>query len=227
MQQEIFSFYKTENLNWYDFIDSDENFEAITYLIKWPAWNSNGIIIFGESGVGKTHLAALWAQTANAVHILKEAVNHDPRDLFDADCNFVIDNFDNFLSVNENVCNWMFHFLNIANEKGRYFLILSRTSLNSISISLNDLKSRLLAIPSINVKNPSDELLFKIAQKIAKDLEIFVSNDVLLYILNNANRDVRSVTEILKTLDKLSLQRKKAISIAFVKQHLESIVMRF
>ncbi|MDR2158065.1 MAG: hypothetical protein LBO02_01970 [Holosporaceae bacterium] len=218
MQQEVFSFHQMERLDWNGFIEGEENRDAILCLIKWPDWNSNGVIIHGESGTGKTHLAALWAQTANAVYVLKESLNHDPRDLFEAECNFVIDNFDDFLSPER--YDWMFHFLNIIKEKNKFFLMLGRLHPSLFAVELKDLRSRLLTLPTINICAPKDELLLKISQKIAKDLEITISNDVLVYILNVVDRKVSSIANILRVLDKLSLQQKKSLSMSFVKDHL-------
>ncbi|MDR0632023.1 MAG: hypothetical protein LBF54_02180 [Holosporaceae bacterium] len=219
MQQEVFDFHKIERLDWSDFIEGNENREAISYLVKWPNWNSNGIIIYGESGTGKTHLAALWAQTANAVYVLKDSLNYDSRDLFDADCNFVIDNFDD--TVRPENYNWIFHFLNIAKEKNRFFLLLSRSHPLHWNVELQDLRSRLFALSVINIDVPKDDLLLKISQKIARDLEITISDEAMMYILNMVERRVNPIANILKTLDKLSLQQKKALSFPFIKSNLK------
>ncbi|MDR3186915.1 MAG: hypothetical protein LBT63_00575 [Holosporaceae bacterium] len=221
MQQEIFDFPKIENIRWSDFIKSNENSEAIACLTEWPTWPHNGVILFGGVGTGKTHLAALWAQTANAVYVLAEALNHDPRDLFASDCNFVIDNFDDFLAISAGRQDWLFHFFNIAHEKGRYFLILSKTNPVSWNMELNDLKSRMLTLSAAEIQNPGDELLFKIAKKIARDLELTVPDDVLSHLLYVIDRNVASMAEVLKTLDKLSLQQKKTITLAFAKRYLD------
>jgi len=216
IQQEVFSFHKIERLDWSDFIESDENRETVMYLAKWPNWNSNGIIVCGESGTGKTHLAALWAQTANAVYVLKESLNYSPRDLFDAECNFVIDNFDYHFLHPRNY-DWIFHFLNIAEEKNRFFLILSRQHPTTWNIGLKDLSSRLQALPMVKIRTPEDDLLVKISQKIAGDLGITIPNNVIMYILKIIDRNVSSVAGVLSSLDKLSLQQKKSLSIPFVR----------
>jgi chromosomal replication initiation ATPase DnaA len=219
MQQEIFSFHKIERFDWKDFVVSEENFDAISQLAKWPNWSDNGMIIHGASGTGKTHLAALWAQTANAVYIIKENLSH-PRDLFGAECNFVIDNFEDFLNLKKS--DWMFHFFNIAKEKNRFFLILSRLHPSFLNIELRDLESRLLSLPIVGIDTPRDDLLLKISQKIAHDLEIVVADDVMMYILNIIDRKTSSIIDVLKTLDKLSLQQKKPISLSFVKNYLKA-----
>ncbi|MDR1982306.1 MAG: hypothetical protein LBQ08_00710 [Holosporaceae bacterium] len=219
MQQEIFNFHKIERLDWNDFIESEENFDAISYLAQWPNWNDNGMIIHGAPGTGKTHLAALWAQTANAVYILNESLNHNPRDLFNTECNFVIDNFEDFLTFKK--FDWMFHFFNIAREKDRFFLLLSRSHPSFLNIELKDLKSRLLTLPIVGISDPQDDLLLKISQKIANDLEIVVPDDVMMYILNIIDRKVSSIINVLRILDRLSLQQKKPISLPFVKNYLK------
>jgi chromosomal replication initiation ATPase DnaA len=220
MQQEIFSFHKIERFDWSDFIEGEENFDAVSRLAQWPNWNDIGTIIHGISGTGKTHLAALWAQTANAVYVLRESLNHNPRDLFDPECNFVIDNFEDFLSSKK--FDWMFHFLNIAREKNRFFLILSRLHPLFLNVELEDLKSRLLALPIVGISSPKDDLLLKISQKIANDLEIVIAGDVMMHILNVIDRKISSITNVLKTLDRLSLQQKKTISLSFVKNYLKT-----
>ncbi|MDR1236587.1 MAG: hypothetical protein LBJ96_06315 [Holosporaceae bacterium] len=218
MQQEVFDFHKTERLDWNDFVESDENRGALLYLTKWPDWSSRGIIIHGESGTGKTHLAALWAQTANAVYVLKESFSHNPRDLFDAECNFVFDNFDTI--INRENYHWLFHFFNIVKEKNRFFLVLSRLHPSFWNVELSDLRSRLFTLPAVAVETPRDDLLLRISQKIAGDLGIMMPGDAMIHILNTVERNVNSVADVLKKLDKLSLQQKRTLSLSFVRNAL-------
>ena len=218
--QEVFDFSKEESLDWSDFIESSENQEALAYLTRWPNWNFNGLVIVGEHGVGKTHLATLWAQSANAVCVLKSCLNSDPRDLFDYThnnkCNFVFDNFQDFL-VDQH---WLFDFYNIAKEKHRSFIITDVIPPSMWNISLKDLKSRLSLLPVVRVSNHSDELLFKVTKKLAKDYDIKIEDNVVEYILMMCRRDIPEISRILKTLDKLSLQQKKPLNLGFVKKYL-------
>ena len=43
-----------------DFLVSDSNKEAYKLINRWPDWSSRKIIIFGDSGTGKTHLSRIW-----------------------------------------------------------------------------------------------------------------------------------------------------------------------
>lgn len=219
-QQEIFDFNHNNDLNWNSFIASDENAVALSYLTAWPNWSKNVLIICGESGTGKTHLANLWKQTANAIEISQESFYLSPRSMFDDNkCNnFILENFDRIIGV-ENY-DWLFHFLNILSEKNRYLLILSRQHVSSMRICLKDLQSRLASYAFVEIERAGDDLLLQIARKISRDLGIYISDKSLMLILQIINRDVASLSDALKKLNKLSLQQKKNINPSFVRKYL-------
>lgn len=218
MRQEVFSFNKIENFDWQDFVSSAENFNALGYLSQWPDWSNNGLIICGNSGVGKTHLAALWAQSAGAIYVLKESLRHDPRELFENDCNFVIDNFEDFFAQKD--FDWLFHFFNIAKEEHRFFLILSREFPANYEIDLADLKSRLLMLPVFKIEDPGDDLLVKITKKLCKDFDITMDDNAIEYLVHVVERRVDKIREALQILDKLSLEKRKNITLSFAKKYL-------
>lgn len=218
IRQRIFDFHQQESLDWNDFIESDENREFLEYLKRWSISSSNGVIVYGASGVGKTHMAALWAQSANAVYILDGCERYDPRDMFDNSCNFVLDNFDEFLK--SNCYEWLFHFLNILKEKNRFLLIVARTAPKGWFIPLADLHSRLMRLPAFFIRSPGDELLHKIIQKIAKDIGIAVPANSIKYLLTTVTRDVYTIKSIVLMLNKLSLEFKQPITVPFIKKHL-------
>lgn len=216
IRQEIFDFKKEEKLDWNNFIEGDENREALLYLTQWPHWTTNGLLITGQHGVGKTHLAALWAQSANAVYLLKDSLRYDPRDLFENDCNFVLDDAQNFL-IDQH---WLFDFYNVAKEKNRFFLMLDTLPASIWNVSLKDLASRLSLVPVINIKNYDNDLLKKITKKIMNDWGISIPDNVIDYIINTSERDIEHISRLLYRLDAIALQQQKSISISFVKKYL-------
>lgn len=235
MIQEIFNFDQVEHLDWNDFIESEENREAVACLSCWPqSWTTNGVVIYGGPKVGKTHLASLWAQTANAVYILRSGFSETPRSLFNQhqnaepnSFNFVIDNFDEVLeeengknpNLNLNFDNWMFDFFNICKEKKSSFLLLSRTAPSLWNLRLKDLRSRIQTLPAICIKQPNDPLLLKIGKKISKDFGISISDETISYIMEHVTRDVPTLSETLRMLDRIALQKQKSITIAFVRKY--------
>ncbi|MDR3155957.1 MAG: hypothetical protein LBT90_02550 [Holosporaceae bacterium] len=215
--QEILNFAQTESLDWRDFIEGEENVAVIRFLAKWPDWPTNGLIIYGESGTGKTHISGLWARTTNAVSVLPESLRHDPRKLFSMECNFIFDNIDDFLDTQRQ--DWMFHFFNIAAEKKRYYLLISRHHPSVWPVTLGDLRSRLFTLPVLRMQNPGEELMIKIAGKLSRDLGILIHNNVLEYLLNTVDRSAASLAKILQILNALSLQEKKPITLPFLRNY--------
>jgi chromosomal replication initiation ATPase DnaA len=218
--QEILNFAKTESLDWSDFIEGEENTAVIRSLAQWPHWPTNGLIIYGASGTGKTHIGGLWAQTANAICVLTESLRHDPRKLFRTECNFIFDNIDDFLATQRQ--DWIFHFFNIAAEKKRCYLLISRHHPSMWPIRLRDLQSRLFTLPTVYMQNPGDALMIKIAKKISRDFGIIIPDNVLQYLLNTIDRSSTSIAEALRALNTLSMQKKRPITLAFLKNYLKA-----
>ena len=50
-----------------DFLVSNSNKEAYRLINSWPEWRSRKIIIFGDSGTGKTHLCKIWQNKTSAI----------------------------------------------------------------------------------------------------------------------------------------------------------------
>lgn len=219
-KQEVFDFPQVEQLNWSDFVESDENRNVLQYLKQWQSWTTNSLIIYGAPGVGKTHVVSLWAQSANAACVRPDNM-HQVRKLFETDVNFLMDDFEEFLQPQN--YQWLFDFMNILNEKHRYLIIISRDSPSSWNISLPDLRSRLLLVPALKIQSPSDGLLFHIAKKIAKDNGITISDECVKYILNNVTRDVHTVRNTIYTLNKLSLEQKQSVTLPFVRRHIAGL----
>ena len=94
------------------------------------------------------------------------------------------------------------------------------TSPSLFDISLQDLKSRLLSFTVLKMSRPGDELLFHIAKKLAKDLDIEISDNCIQYILNNSERNVSTIRTLINTLNKLSLEQKQAITLPFIRKYM-------
>ena len=216
-KQEVFDFHQPERLDWNDFVESDENRDVISYLKQWNSWKTNGLIIFGASGVGKTHILTLWQQSAKATKIQMDDLNHNPRELFENQRNFAIDDIEKFLQTQS--YNWFFDFLNILKEKQGVIVATTSTSPSIWDISLQDLKSRLLLIPVLKISDPGDSLLFHIIKKLAKDLGTKIADNCVQYILNNFPRNIQEIRNLINTLNKFSLKKKQSISVQFIKKY--------
>ncbi len=105
------------------------------------------LALIGPPGVGKTHLASVWAAESGAATIVSEAdvaalgerpalLDHDESSLDDEA---------------------LFHLFNRAARSTNGLLIVSRTPPRQWPVRLPDLQSRLNALPTVEIAEPDDE----------------------------------------------------------------------
>ncbi|HEX7390266.1 MAG TPA: chromosomal replication initiator DnaA, partial [Acidiphilium sp.] len=65
-RQLVLPFDETEDFAAADFVEAPSNATARTALAAPDAWVNGRLVLWGEAGCGKTHLARLWAETHGA-----------------------------------------------------------------------------------------------------------------------------------------------------------------
>ena len=217
MQQLYFNFpikptYLTE-----DFLVSSANIKAFSYLGNWPHWDSDNfpriILIYGEYGSGKTHLAHIWQNNSTAKFLQIE------------DC------YSLHLLVNEKALiiedielideEILLHLINFAHENKQYLLLTSQTSPQAMNVQLADLRSRILSITSIAIERPDEELLKAVLLKHLADQQLKISEQCLDYIVARVNRSFCELADFIHKLEQISKVSKKAITIPLVKKILD------
>ena len=200
-----------------NFIVSSSNQNASKYLNKWPSWVSNFVILFGESGVGKSHLANIWLQKSNALR-----VNYENIDLKKAQesKNILIEDLE--LSINK--YNDLFHLINLVNEINGTLLITSRINPSSLSTGLKDLDSRLRNATPIKIDRPDDFLLEAIIIKLFSDKRILIDEKVINYILKRASRSVSELIKLVNLINNKSMEQKRGITVPLVGEVFRDII---
>ena len=65
-----------------NFIESDSNWEAITWIRRWPDWLSRQVVIYGESYSGKSHLGRLCGEKTGGLIVTPQlALDITPGDI--------------------------------------------------------------------------------------------------------------------------------------------------
>jgi len=107
----------------YDFLVSKSNKQAYKLINKWPDWESRKIIIFGDSGTGKTHLSKIWQEKTSAIILnLNKFKKIKFDNFFLKKKKFIIENISNFFDkINKNekehLEKHLLHFYNLIEEK--------------------------------------------------------------------------------------------------------------
>ena len=79
----------------------------------------------------------------------------------------------------------------------------------SLSINLNDIKSRLLEIPKAIISLPSDEVIKGLIFKLMKDNGIYIDEKLIDFMINRIERSYAGVNYFIQELNKVSLEKKK------------------
>lgn len=188
-----------------DFIVRDCNAKSYTAICQ-ANWISHRMLLMGEAGSGKSHLARIWADNNSACYL-------NEKEPFAVNCNVVIDNMQDIKDEE-----FLFHLINHCYENGYKLLMLARSYPN---FSLNDLQSRINATPYFTIETPDDNMLKIVLYKQFVDRQIMVDMALLNYVLLRITRSFQGVHQFVRDLDLYSLRIKKSITIHLVRKFLE------
>ena len=176
------------------------------------------LILYGPSGSGKTHLAHIYKEITDAKFIKKFSnINLNEAK---SGKSFIFDDFDKVECLNENL---FFHFFNEILLNLGSLLIITSKSPNEMKFSLSDLESRIRSCISTKIELPDDGFLFSILVKELSDKKIFLNDKLCLYIIKRIKRNYKSISHFAETLDVISLEEKKKITLKQIKEVLSII----
>ena len=199
-----------------DLVVGDANTLAIELIDKWPDWQTSVLILAGPTGSGKSHLAFIWAEIANAlIFPATDLAGADHKT--DETHNFVIEDISE-AQIDETA---LFHLLNSCREKGGYCLLTSSSWPQSWNISLPDLSSRLRAATLVELREPDDMLLKQTLIKLFADRQINVERNVVDYLVLCMERSIDTARLIVEKLDHMALATRKPITRSMAAKVLE------
>ena len=172
------------------FIVSGSNALAVETLDGWPDWRGGALALVGPPGSGKTHLAAIWAERVGAAEFPVdgvEMVGEGPVLLEDADGRLAEET--------------LFHLLNLSARPGGGLLLTSRLAPSQWPAHLPDLRSRLNALPTVQIEEPDDTVLGAMLDKFFFERNIRPSAELLAYLLRRIERSAQSAQAVVARLD--------------------------
>lgn len=194
------------------------NQAAVAWIDRWPDWPAPALVIHGPASCGKTHLAAVWKDQADAALIDTAGLSaQNASDIALQGEHLVLDHIDPWLG-DRGAETVLFHLYNIMKEEKRTLLLTMRASPQRINFALPDLASRLRAAPAVTIDPPDDALLSALLVKLFADRQLQISHDVLTYILPRMERSFSAAHELVGAADRLAMAEKKSISVPLIRR---------
>jgi chromosomal replication initiation ATPase DnaA len=160
------------------------------------AWPFRTAVLFGPPRSGKS-LLARWFAESGAGEAIDDAALLDETELF--------------------------HRWNRAQEAGTPLLVVGRGEEGSWEIALPDLRSRLGAALRLAIGTPDDAMLAELIEVHAEQRGLILGEGAAQYLVPRIERSHIAVERIVATIDRLSLERKQAATIAIWREALEEV----
>ncbi|MGN6463150.1 MAG: chromosomal replication initiator DnaA [Pseudolabrys sp.] len=198
----------TESFAREDFLPGPGNDAALALIDRWPDWPARAAVLAGPEGSGKSHLGAIWAQTAGArILAARRLVDADLPQALATDALLLED-----LAPGETDERALFHLLNLVREHQAYLLITSRVMPVSLPVHIPDLASRLRALPTVAMAPPDDAMLRSLLVKLAADRQLTLSEDVVAFLMARIERSFVGARAAIARLDEEAMRLKRPIS---------------
>jgi DnaA family protein len=180
------------------------------------------VYLWGPPAVGKTHLLKACLHQAHpsqkTAYISCKNLLNDFNFMKWEDCSLIcIDDVENIAQQ----IFWeetLFHLYNHIQANKGHLIFSSITPPQNLPLALPDLKSRLAASFSIELKPLSDEEKLLILKTRSHMRGFDLSEEVMRFIITHFPRDMRKLMELLNQLDETSLTEKRLVTIPLVKK---------
>ncbi len=208
MEQSYFNYNLKPGLAIDDFFVSTSNKKAYNFILNKKIDNQK-ILLIGPNKSGKTHLGKIWQKNNNAI-----SYENNFEIILNYKKNIFIDDF--FKNINEEQ---IFHLINHCSINKLTILLTSNKEVFEHNFLLKDLVSRLKTFNLLRINLPDDDLIINLIIKLLHDKQIIIKNkEIFHYILKRIERSYEEIFLLIENIDKLSLEKKRELTIPLIKK---------
>jgi chromosomal replication initiation ATPase DnaA len=197
-----------------DFLSGACNAAALALIDRWPDWPNHSVVIVGPEGSGKSHLGAIWAQTAGARIVSARRLGEVDLLRALATGALLVEDLDAGM-LDERA---LFHLMNLVREEHAFLLISARVAPTTMRIAVPDLASRLRALPSVTLTAPDDALLRALLVKLAADRQLTLGDDLIRYLTSRIERSFAGARAALARLDDEAMRQQRPVTRALASE---------
>lgn len=190
-----------------DLIEAQSINAALNAIEQWPQWPSYLLVLAGPVGSGKTHLAHIWQDYADA-RLVDLSYSTDELVQFAKVSPLLLEDIDRS-PFDETK---LFHVLNAVKQAQQTMLVTSRSWPSAWPVKLPDLLSRLKAATTVEIGEPDELLLQQVLFKLFADRQLNVDEKVINYLVTRMERSLGSAQEIVNLMDQLALSRNASMN---------------
>ena len=199
-----------------DFLVNSRNEDAVCFIDNFPNQKINSGILIGSRGSGKTHLVnVLCSNLGRKKWSFLNPKNENIYDTFSINDLVIIEDINNFNSKEDE--DFLFHSINLSKELNKALLLTSSRKISKLDFRTLDLVSRLDAMQAAFIEEPDDMLMEALIIKLFNDRQIIIKPNIVNFLMQRIERSYLGVAEIIDLIDKVSLSRKKSVSISLIK----------
>ena len=199
-----------------DFLEGPANIAGLALVDSWPDWPNRVMFLIGPEGSGKSHLAAIWAELSGARSTSAHTLTATEVPAALATGALVIEDLKS-TDIDERA---LFHLLNLAREDGAFVLITARAP--PAEVELRDLRSRLRAVPTVQLLPPDDLLFRALIVKSCADRQLAVDESVVGYLVTRLERSYAAARQTIESLDAEALRLGRPLTRALAAELLRN-----
>ena len=206
-KQNFFNYHLKEIKDSSNFFVNKTNLE--THYITAKNSLVKNIFLNAPNKSGKSHLVNIWIKNNNAL-----LYKSNLKEIIDVKQNVVIDDLHKSL-IEEDI----FHIINHCNQENLKIFITSNLSIDNHKFKLKDLKSRLKTFYHVSISDPDDEMIKIILTKLLIEKQFIIKNpEIFEFLVNRIERSYQSIYNLVDKLDRLSLEKKRQLTIPLIKE---------
>ncbi len=191
-----------------DFLVSRSNAAATDLVDRWPDWPVASALVVGPARSGKTHLAHVWCHRTCAEIVQAATLDETAIGRLSLRGSLVVEDLDAGIGDEKA----LFHILNLAREHRQFVLLTSAVAPGDLQVRLPDLRSRLRALPVVQIEAPDEELLRALLVKLFADRQLTVEPHVIAYLALHMERSTEAAARIVEEIDHRALAARRKVT---------------